>query len=106
MLVYVLISGISLLLLWLFRSREDPAFSNIPGPKPLPLVGNSLMFVGPSEHVWLKTMLGLRNEFGNVVMLYIGTKPQILLFEAEGFDKILSSSRNKNKGFQCEFLLP
>ena len=106
MLVYVLIFLISLILLWIFRSRENAAFSTIPGPTPLPLLGNSLMFAGPFEHIWLKTMLGLRDEFGNVVKFYVGTKPQIFLFGAEGFEKILSSSRNINKGFQYEFVLP
>eukprot|EP00090_Calanus_glacialis_P026770 TRINITY_DN42081_c0_g1_i1.p1 TRINITY_DN42081_c0_g1~~TRINITY_DN42081_c0_g1_i1.p1 ORF type:complete len:495 (+),score=97.38 TRINITY_DN42081_c0_g1_i1:91-1575(+) len=106
MVIFILIFFLSLVMLWFFTRRHDPAFSTIPGPRPLPIIGNSLMFIGPFEHIWLRTMQDLKNEFGNVVMLYIGTRPQIFLFGSEGFEKILSSSRHITKGFQYQFLWP
>jgi len=49
-------------------------------------------------------MQNLKKEYGNVVKFYVGTQPQIFLFGAEGFEKILSSSKHQTKGFQYNFL--
>ena len=65
MIFYGLILFISFLVAWIFKGREDPALSTIPGPQPLPFLGNAMMFFGPSEYVWLKTLKDLRNEFEN-----------------------------------------
>ena len=97
----VILFGILCLVLlrFLFWSRERDPFSTIPGPTPLPLVGNCLIFFqGNFEDIWLNTMKNLKKEYGNVVRFYIGTKPQIFLFGAEGFEKILSSSKHITKG--------
>ena len=72
MLIYLLIICLSVLFL-LFVSREKHQFSTIPGPKPLPIVGNSLLFVqGNFEITLLKTMRSLQKEYGNVVKFYVG----------------------------------
>ena len=51
-------------------------------------------------------MKDLKKKYGNVVKFYFGMKIQIFLFEADGFEKILSSTKNITKGFGYEFLLP
>eukprot|EP00092_Neocalanus_flemingeri_P025304 GFUD01027436.1.p1 GENE.GFUD01027436.1~~GFUD01027436.1.p1 ORF type:complete len:533 (+),score=87.75 GFUD01027436.1:107-1600(+) len=106
LILYFFVFCLSLLLLWSFTSRQQSAFSSIPGPQPLPLIGNSLMLVGPSEIVWWQRIRNLKTRYGNVVKFYVGTKPQIFLYGAEGFEKILSSSHHITKGFQYEFLWP
>ena len=88
---------------FLFLVLKSPVksdFATIPGPSPFPIIGNSHVFLqGKFEHIWLKIMQGLQKEYGNVVRFYVGTKPQIFLFGAEGFEKILSSSHHITKGF-------
>ena len=105
MLIYLLIIFLSVLfLLFVSRSREKQQFSTIPGPKPLPIVGNSLLFLQANFEIsLLKTMRDLQKQYGNVVKFYVGTQPQIFLFGAEGFEKILSSSQHLTKGFQYNF---
>ena len=80
--------------------------TSIPGPKPVPLFGNALMLLGPSEKVWWALMRRLKDEFGNVVLFYFASKPMVFLFEAQGAEKLLSSTRNISKGFQYEYIWP
>ena len=61
------------------------------------------VFYNSRTKTLLKTMRSLQKEYGNVVKFYVGTKPQIFLFGAEGFEKILSSSQHLTKGFQYNF---
>ena len=65
-----------------------------------------MMFFGPSEYVWLKTLKDLRNEFGNVVKFYSGRTAKIFLFGAEGAEKVLSSSSHIRKGYHYRFTCP
>jgi len=105
MVIYLLIMCLSGFLFLVLKSPVKSAFATIPGPSPFPIIGNSHVFLqGKFEHIWLKIMQGLQKEYGNVVRFYVGTKPQIFLFGAEGFEKILSSSHHITKGFQYEFL--
>ena len=106
MIFYGLILFISFLVAWIFKGQEDPALSTIPGPQPLPFLGNAMMFFGPSEYVWLKTLKDLRNEFGNVVKFYSGRTAKIFLFGAEGAEKVLSSSSHIRKGYHYRFTCP
>ena len=101
MLICLLIFCSCVLLYLVFRNRESAAFSAIPGPKQIPIVGNVWMFLlGSPEHIWLRTHQSLKKEYGSVVKLYAGPKPQIILYGSEGFEKILSNSRHITKGFQ------
>jgi len=105
MVIYLLIICLSGLLFFLLKSQVKSDFAKIPGPSPFPIVGNSHVFLqGKFEHIWLKIMQNLQKEYGNVVRFYVGTKPQIFLFGAKGFEKILSGSRHITKGFQYKFL--
>jgi len=51
-------------------------------------------------------MRRLKDEFGNVVLFYFASKPMVFLFEAQGAEKLLSSTRNISKGFQYEYIWP
>ena len=51
-------------------------------------------------------MRRLKDEFGNVVLFYFASKPMVFLFEAQGAEKLLSSTRNISKGFQYDFIWP
>ena len=58
-----------------YKARKSP-LTSIPGPRPLPLVGNVLKLLGPSEKVWLPLMKWMKEKYGNVVRVYFRTKPK------------------------------
>ena len=89
---------------WVLSINRSP-LARIPGPTPLPLFGNVLMLLGPSEKN-LPVMKSLNQKFGNVVLFYFGAKPMVLLFSAQGAERLLSSSKDISKGFQYKYVWP
>ena len=52
--MFVAAAALLLLLFLLTRRRSSSSLDSVPGPRPLPVLGNALMFLGPVEEVsWL-----------------------------------------------------
>eukprot|EP00092_Neocalanus_flemingeri_P050507 GFUD01058405.1.p1 GENE.GFUD01058405.1~~GFUD01058405.1.p1 ORF type:complete len:344 (+),score=69.90 GFUD01058405.1:108-1139(+) len=88
-------------LLW---DRRKNLF-HIPGPTPLPFLGNALLFYKPPEHI-MGIIISLRDKFGPVMRVHLGPRANALVSSAEGYEKILSSSKQITKGKDYKFLMP
>jgi len=75
-----------------YFTRENP----LPGPIPLPLIGNTL---GMFYHVkgdmltWYKV---LHKRYGDIYELYVGNSRQIVFARADHIEKLMSSSKQAN----------
>eukprot|EP00090_Calanus_glacialis_P018963 TRINITY_DN29285_c0_g1_i1.p1 TRINITY_DN29285_c0_g1~~TRINITY_DN29285_c0_g1_i1.p1 ORF type:complete len:506 (-),score=75.50 TRINITY_DN29285_c0_g1_i1:15-1532(-) len=78
---------------------------HIPGPLPLPLVGNALLFANAHEN-FLPTMKSLGERYGKSFRLHLGSRPNLVVSSPTAYEKILSSSRQIKKGFDYQFLWP
>ncbi len=78
--------------------RYDMATLNkIPGPKPLPVVGNAWELA--VDHVdFIKVVMEMIGSYGNVVKLFLGHRPYVVLSGAKGYETVLSSNRHITKG--------
>lgn len=66
-------------------------FKSIPGPKPWPLVGNSLLFspLGPySVKDLMKAFTSLHQQYGDIVSLKMGAQNMILVFTPDSVQTI------------------
>jgi len=76
---------------------------HLPGPFPLPFVGNALKFIGPTED-FVHKMTYLVNKYGSVFRLHLGPRANLIISEPEAFEKILSSNKHITKGKDYVFL--
>lgn len=67
------------LLLWAARTKIPEGLQPLPGPKPLPLIGNVLE-LGSSPHLSLTAM---SKRYGPVFKIQIGTRPVTVLASSE-----------------------
>jgi len=78
---------------------------NIPGPFPLPLFGNALLFAKPHEY-FMPTCSTLIKKYGKVARIHLGPRPNVIIASPEGFEKVLSSNKQITKGKDYKFLMP
>merc|ERR1719244_1700465 len=70
---------------------------HVPGPSPLPMIGNVLMLSGP-EYLFLPKLKRIAEQYGPVFRLHFGSRPSLLVASPENCEKILSSATHNNKG--------
>jgi len=88
----------------IYWDRKKNLF-HLPGPLPLPLLGNALMFTKPHEF-FMGTLQQLRAQYGGTLRIHLGTRANVAVTTPEGFEKILSSNRQITKGKDYKFLMP
>ncbi|CAG8598157.1 18044_t:CDS:2 [Acaulospora morrowiae] len=89
------ISSIVLLLVFYiiqFYFKYFTRSNKLPGPIPLPIVGNSLQYHG-NPAIWVSK---LQEKYGDICELYMGTERQILLSNGDLVSKIVSPQTNNN----------
>ncbi|XP_069982269.1 cytochrome P450 4C1-like [Penaeus vannamei] len=90
---------------WLYKKQQKVwLVEQIPGPKALPLIGNSLFFWGGPE-VLFKQLYKV-TEFGAVARFWLGPNPYCVLSSAKAVESILSSQRHLHKSWDYTLLHP
>nr|QGQ60785.1 CYP4C [Eurytemora pacifica] len=89
---------------WLniFRNRKKNML-HVPGPTPLPLLGNALLFAGPPE-TFLPSIRSLVEQYGPIARFHLGSRVNLAVATPEAFEKILSSNKQITKGEDYKFL--
>uniref|UniRef100_A0A182FZU1 Uncharacterized protein n=2 Tax=Anopheles albimanus TaxID=7167 RepID=A0A182FZU1_ANOAL len=80
----------------------------IPGPAALPVLGNALLINANREELFNR-IIGARKLYGRhqgISRIWNGLTPYVLISKAAAVEKILSSTRNIEKGRDYEFLRP
>ncbi|XP_049539564.1 cytochrome P450 4c3-like [Anopheles darlingi] len=80
----------------------------IPGPAALPILGNALLINANREELFNR-IIGARKLYGRhqgISRIWNGLTPYVLISKAAAVEKILSSTRNIEKGRDYEFLRP
>lgn len=78
--------------------------AKLPGPKPLPLVGNALMFIGKPERMFRKLAI-LNKKYKRMLALWMGPKLTVLIFNAKDAEAILKA-KGTFKAEEYQFLRP
>ncbi|XP_058797057.1 cytochrome P450 4c3-like [Phymastichus coffea] len=76
--------------------KAGRTFNKIPGPPPLPFVGNWLMFSLSSEKIWDK-ILQLLDEYYPIVRIWKGYSLGIFIRHPDDMKAIMSCKKNINK---------
>jgi len=77
---------------------------NLPGPLPLPFVGNALMLAVPPEEV-IPTFKKIVGQYGSLIRFHLGHRANAVLTTPEAFEKVLSSNAHITKGLDYRPLL-
>jgi len=96
-----------LILVWAldFLLNRRRHLCSLPGPFPLPFLGNVLELNVPPEKM-VQTMTALSKKFGPVIRIHLGSRPNVVTCSAEAFEKVLSSNKHITKGKDYRPLMP
>ncbi|XP_031342172.1 uncharacterized protein LOC116170124 [Photinus pyralis] len=87
--------------LWLEQLKYRRYLSPYSGPKPLPLLGNVLLFKSLADFVPITKRLA--EEFGKSFILFFGPKPRLLVGEHETAEFLLSSKTIIDKSYEYSY---
>ncbi|KAJ9596972.1 hypothetical protein L9F63_012002 [Diploptera punctata] len=90
---------------WYSRRRLRYLASKLPGPPTLPLVGNSLLFVGTAEKMF-KNSSRIVNTWAPIFRLWLGPILVVALSDPRDIEIVLRNSKYFEKGWVYNFLRP
>lgn len=88
------------------RSRLMKMGNKLPGPKTLPIIGNSHLILGKSNHQIMNLALHLSNIYGNVARGWLGNNLVVFLTHPNDIEKILNSNVHIQKSDEYRFFKP
>ncbi|XP_045519152.1 cytochrome P450 4d2-like [Pieris brassicae] len=91
-----------LILSWVILLKDKNSY-NIPGPTPLPLVGNGHLFVTRRTQ-FLPLLNGFQRDYGDAVRVHLFHNPYVLLYHPKYIEPIISSTELITKGKSYTFL--
>lgn len=105
----ILLLTLSLIILgiltsWIYFLRDRKSF-NLPGPMPLPIIGNGYSFIGkPSE--LLPLLSRFREEFGHLYIIYLFHTRYTILSHPKHIEPVLTHQDLITKGKSYVYLRP
>ncbi|CAG9763236.1 unnamed protein product [Ceutorhynchus assimilis] len=102
-LLLVLLSIAVPLIDWYWQVFKYRSLSKIPGPKPVPIFGNSL---GKTPTEYLKELLVLQQKYGSFYKLWTGPTLRIVINKPQYLEELLSSNVNLNKSNGYDLFKP
>nr|QLI62192.1 cytochrome P450 43 [Streltzoviella insularis] len=89
---------------WRVKNKKLLAIAaKLPGPKPLPLVGNALLFMCNFEDL-IKVIDDILNEYGDVTSFWLGPDLNIVVKDPNDLKVLLSSQKTTVKGPQYKYM--
>lgn len=101
-----LIAVVVAIVIYYFKNFHESYMKAIklPGPRALPIIGNTLMFLGKSPPNLLKTLEGLSKKYGTVVRIMVGPQVQVLMTDPKDLEVILGSQKLIDKSDEYSFI--
>ncbi|XP_058807967.1 cytochrome P450 4c3-like [Phymastichus coffea] len=88
------------------RARFVHALRSIPSPSgALPFLGNAMQ-LNCSLEDFFKKLVQWSKEFGDIYLVWVGSRPFIFLYRVESVQPLLSSSQHIDKSLEYQYLKP
>merc|ERR1712071_606672 len=103
---FVSLISLIALLQWIYRKTSPfhTAVNRIPGPIPLPIVGNSFDLLGGFDHILETMQIKWPEKYGEIYRVFIGSTCHICITSPELLEKILTSNSILEKGVDYNYL--
>ncbi|KAJ8712786.1 hypothetical protein PYW08_008090 [Mythimna loreyi] len=103
--LYVIFGAlIAFWLLWRYKNRRMIELAKkVPGPRPLPLLGNALRFMGEPEE-FTKVLKDLLVEYGSVSKFWLGPDLNIVVNDPDDLKILLSNTKTSVKGPSYKYM--
>ncbi|XP_031345430.1 cytochrome P450 4c3-like isoform X2 [Photinus pyralis] len=89
------------ILLWMNQMKYRKQLAQFPGPKPLPLLGNLLLFKSIADivPVSIRVWKGIQQSF----IIYLGPQPRLVVCDPKTAEFVLSSTTIIDKSYEYNF---
>nr|WDY85989.1 cytochrome P450 4BR18 [Pagiophloeus tsushimanus] len=90
---------------WYLSVYKNRGLGKIPGPKPLPILGNSRL-LGKTPSDYLRGLIALQKKYGNFYKLWTGPTLRLVINKPEYLEELLSSNVNLSKSNGYDLFKP
>ncbi|XP_072942062.1 cytochrome P450 4d2-like [Epargyreus clarus] len=103
-LLTIIASVVAIISSWLYLLRDCKDL-NVPGPSPLPVLGNALLFLGKPTN-FIPLLKYLKDSYGNVTRVHLLHKRYMILYHPKYVEPLVSRMDLITKGRSYYFLRP
>ncbi|XP_051159845.1 cytochrome P450 4C1-like [Leptopilina boulardi] len=104
-LLLIVILGLAFYHFYTHYGRRGKMINKLPGPKIIPLLGNSHLFQGSPADVW-NVIRKLNKQYSRLWRVWLGHYPTVNLYHPDDAEILLSSMKYIEKSKEYDFLHP